>query len=328
MRVYRRGKVWWVDATVEGERHREPLKGATSKEAANRLAAARLLEFGGAPRETLTVGEAVQLYAARRDAKPARWGDELHRVMDFARHAGAKRWLSTLGQADVTAWVEALEARVGPATCRRYKTSLGSFFRWLVVRGHTQSSPTIGAYAPKDRSRKKVAPTPEEIAATLERVKGTRLEPAYMLAIYQGLRREEIVRADWSHVDLEARRIYVDGRKTPRAEATLPLHDDFRAWALTRERQGPIVARIDGGRYHAAALENMRREIGRDLINFHRARHGLATMIVKSGGSIEDVAALLRISPRTAYEHYAWLVPSARAVALHRFRLPSPSAGQ
>jgi integrase len=322
MRAYRRGTVWWIDFGHEGKRHREPTK-ADSKAEALRFGAARLLEVAKAPSEAVTLGNALDLYVDRRMPRPARWPEEVKRVSAFVGHVGAKTKVDSVSPATVTRWIESLEKERGPATCQRYKTSVGSFFRWLVARGYAAKSPTIGAYAPKVTSRKKLALTPDEIAATIQRVHGSALEPVYMLAFYAGLRRSEIARTRWEDFDLDRGTLKVPGRKTRRAEQTIPLHADLWEWARSSTlKTGPVVRNRHGQPYHDNSLENVRRDFDATLPNFHAARRSLATIVLVNGGSIEDVAAILRITPRTAFEFYGWLVPESRAAALQRFRVP------
>lgn len=321
MRVFKRESRWYFTVSVDGKRTRRSLPKARSKADAERLASEFVLRATQGVDRLLTLSEAGALYAGRSKDLPERWGAELQRVADFVRFAGPKKPVASISRSDVSRWQEHLEVDKQPATCRRYKTSVGAFFRWLVAHGHISTSPVQGAYSPKERPRKKLAPSAGELAAALQVSRGTPIEGAMMLAVYQGLRRSEIARARWDHVDLERGTIYVSGRKTARAEQVLPLHPDFATWARGRTQKGPIVPNKHGEHYHPAALENLRRD-ARVKLNFHLARHGLATLLLQSGQTLDDVAALLRISPRTAYEHYAWLSPQSRAKALSAFRLP------
>lgn len=330
MRLYQRGGRWWVDLSVGGQRFREP--GGETRAEARAHGARRLLEIqAGTPDSGMTLEAAVVAYTEGRRDRPERWQAELARVASFVGHAGRRARVGDLATAHVTRWLEALEADgLAPATCRRHKTSLGAFFRWLQARGLVASNPTRGAYAPAESGRKKPALTVDEIEAVLARTTGA-LHAAFMLAFFAGMRRSEIARARTEDADHARGTLHVRGRKTRGAEHVIPLHPRLGEF-LRGLPAGPVVARADGGAYHPASLENLRRDGGEGLPGFHRGRHSLATLILTTGGTIEDVAAILRITIRTAHEFYGWLIPAARAEVLTRAlphgRAPSGRGGR
>ncbi|MGE3705680.1 MAG: tyrosine-type recombinase/integrase [Vicinamibacterales bacterium] len=315
MRIYRRGERWWVDFSVAGTRVREP--GGDTRAEARAHGARRLLEIqAGRPDPGMTIEAAVVLYEEARRDRPERWGAELQRIASFVGHVGRRARVGDVTTVHVTRWIESIERTLAPATCRRHKTSVGAWFRWLQARGIVAGNPTHGAYVPTQSGRKKPALTVAEIEDVLARTSGP-LHAAYMLAFFAGMRRGEIVLARTHDADHGRGTIHVRGRKTRGAEHVIPMHPRLAAFVAALPA-GPIVARVDGGAYHPASIENLRRDAGAGLPGFHRGRHSLATLILTTGGSIEDVAAILRIKIRTAHEFYGWLVPGARGDVLTR----------
>lgn len=334
VRVYRRAdrSGWFIDLHAGGKRIRLHAPDCRSRKEAEEYGARRLLELrgGGPPDGGFRLEEAAVAYGMAIRGKRARWISEVQRVGSFVQFAGPRTLLVNASRGLVTRWVEGLETRIGPATCRRYKTSVGAFFRWALARGYIDDNPARGAYAPKSPTRKKRALSLPAIAAALEASEPwPALHAAYLLAFYQGLRRSEIVRARVEDIDFQARTFRAAGEKTRCAEQVLPLHDAIAKWA--RGRSGWLVATLRGTAYAPSSLENLRVEasgrLRQRLPNFHLARHSLATHVIAAGGTLDDVAALLRISPRTAHEHYAWLLPSIRHDVLNRFRLDGRSPG-
>ena len=108
---------------------------------------------------------------------------------------GPTRKLSQVNSRTVTAWAEERGKARAPETIHKDVGALRSLFAWAVARGFAETNPATAVVAPKIRRVRRQGLSIEEVRGVLERVRGSILEPVYLLAFFQGLRRGEIARA-------------------------------------------------------------------------------------------------------------------------------------
>ena len=119
---------------------------------------------------------------------------------------------ATATREDVEAWW-ATRLHLAPATRANELACLRSFYAWATRFGHRADDPTRRLDAPKVDNR-----IPRGIGeADLKRLFAATedipdLRRAIALGAYGGLRVSEAAGLDWSHVDLERRRLYVRGK--------------------------------------------------------------------------------------------------------------------
>lgn len=169
--------------------------------------------------------------------------------------------------------------------------------------------------------------TPEEIGKLLDaagasagrggdRMSGRMHRCLFAVAVAQGLRPSEALRIDWRHVDLDAGRLYVAGKKTRQSKATIPLFplavSELREWwmACGRPSEGPAFTwrgeALGSGSAFKRSLATAAKKAGiTKRVTPYVLRHTFATRSLEAGASREEVAAILRHSnPRMVEQHY------------------------
>lgn len=159
---------------------------------------------------------------------------------------------------------------------------------------------------------------PSELAAFLDSVKGTRLEPAWRLAAMTGMRRGEVLGLRWRDVDFDQCRLAVRNailsvayevlESSPKSHQARVIDlDPATAALLRRHRTAQEVRRADfgaayrdhdlvicdqdGGPIHpqsfSQAFTRAVTEAGVRQIRLHDLRHTHATIAVKAGVPVE-----------------------------------------
>lgn len=188
---------------------------------------------------------------------------------------------------------------------------------------------------------------PSELAAFLESVEGTRLEPAWRLAAMTGMRRGEVLGLRWRDVDLDQSRIAVRNaivsvayqilESSPKSHqarvidldpgttAMLRRHRDRQA--SEREELGTeyddrdlVICAEDGSPIHpqgvSQAFDRAVARAGVRKIRLHDLRHTHATIAVRAGVPVKVISERLgHESPAFTLKQYAHVVPGMQAEA-------------
>jgi len=261
MYLYKRGRYWWAEFTVDGKRKRVSTK-LSDKRAAEERAPKLLREA-----ERRAAGE-VDLYRDHAQApveehlgaftehlrakgtSAAHLRDRVAYVRGFLTWAGAKTY-TEVDPVDVDRWLSHLRLRGaqsgGPLSARsvnKRAASLRHFGRWLVK---VRRAPfNLFAALPmlneeEDRHVVRRPPSEDEVGAVLATAPFER-SVCYLLAATSGLRRAELRALRWADVELEAGRFRARASTTKnRKKATLPLHP------LTRLALGELLRRRRAG---------------------------------------------------------------------------------
>ena len=269
MKVYQRGKrgLYWIYFSSGGRIIRESA-GTTDRRLAERYLAKRFgEEASGSPRAgpEITVGEAVALWEESLASPLSLHQRNLScKLRIFLQWLGPTRKLSHVTSRVVVAWVEERNKGRAPETVHKDIGALRSLFAWAVGRGFAETNPATAVVAPAIRRVRRHGLSIEQVRDVLEKVQGSVLEPVYLLAFFQGLRRGEIARSRFEDADMKAGTLFVRGLKTENSEGTLPIHPLVRTWLAEHwQDSGPIVANRRGSHYHPASLENLRVECKR-----------------------------------------------------------------
>lgn len=167
--------------------------------------------------------------------------------------------------------------------------------------------------------------TKEQLTLLLRKLKGTKLELPVNLAIYLGLRREEIIGLKWKWVDLQNRTLQIQevrtsagkkvitkSPKTDKSRRTLFLEDDlfellakaqiqqneFKKLLGTKyEDSGYVVTREDGRPYRVNSITEQFKDflIRNDLapLRLHDLRHSFASVLYDEGVDLLAISQAL-----------------------------------
>lgn len=282
----------------------------------------------------MTFDEAIQMFlaaCAARGLSPRTvswYGDQL---------AGFLRWLTASGingsawcRAEVIERYLAEEAgRVSPSTVHAHYRSLSVFFGWLKERGLLVESPLALVKPPRVPKHSPRRSTLEEYDALLASIPqeswiDLRDRLALSLLFLCGLRVSEAAALRADDFDLAARLLIVrhgkggDERLVPMLPAVAQA---FVAYAMVRPpwSSGHLMIGASGGSLSPAGLltangirQMLRRrcaKAGVRYLNPHSFRHGLAMLMLNSGGDMSLVQKVLghKAITTTAAVYAQWL---------------------
>ncbi len=190
----------------------------------------------------ITVPAAVEkcLVQCRADGKsPARMHQLEHYLSEFAESMNVD--VSELTPGLVSRYLTALTA--SERTKKNARDVLGYFGRWLVLHGYLDR----GADLVEGVQRYSMKPgqihifSPAELSKLIEHA-DARLLPYVVIAAFAGLRQAEILRLDWSEVDLQDGYIEVKAEKSKTdVRRLIPVKPCLAAWLSDyRKKSGPV----------------------------------------------------------------------------------------
>lgn len=208
----------------------------------------------------------------------------LHHIEQFAKRFDP--WLATFE--DVVAWLETPHWKA--ATRLSARSSLRSFYRWMVESGLRDDDPTARTKPVKVPPRH-IKEAPEE--ALLEALENAneRDRLAVLLAAYAGLRRAEIAGLHADNIGERMLEVTGKGGKTRR----VPIHSFLVAPLKDAKARGGYVFRGSDG-WNPVSPDALGRRIARVLPgkwSAHSLRHFYAGHVYRASKDIRAVQQLL-----------------------------------
>lgn len=148
--------------------------------------------------------------------------------------------------------------------------------------------------------------------------------PLFWFALYTGMRRSELARLRWKHIDFDRNVIYIYEQKNGK-EQTIPLGKKARQVLLGSEHlrdgepddfvfrspdfEGKDRSARNFGERASEAFRKARRRAGLpEALSFHSLRHGTATALAEAGKSATTIKEVMRhadIQTSLRYVHMA-----------------------
>ena len=244
--------------------------------------------------------------------------------------------LAELRPADILAAMrEQIDRGKSACTANHVRKDAIAFLSWCVTNGSFDSQSlqrmkTVEKFdESSDRRYVRRAIEPEEIPRLLAAAGKHRLW--YELALYAGLRRGDLVRLRWSHIDLVGRTITITGGKAKRCDVVpvsdllLPCLEEAHPPASELESDPgkkvfryQVTARTQRRHLEEAGLYGPDRHGKR--VDLHACRTTLATELVRAGVSAPVLKRIMRHSSiKTTDEHYLALGINDAIDAVNRF---------
>ena len=197
--------------------------------------------------------------------------------------------------------------KVGRATVIGDLRHLSPIFTFAVERGWLAENPL--SRVKKGTAPKPIieVPTDAEVEKALARAKQAdpELEAMMLTAYYAGLRRGELIRLRWEHLDFERGLLHVRGETKNYEERSIPLHDRLRrALELLPRRAQHVFPSPEGKQCQPGNLDRLRRQ--HKLPGWHSLRHAFATRLLQNGADLETVRVLMghrNLSTTARYLH-------------------------
>ncbi len=230
VKIYKRGRVWWVDFSVDGKRFRQSTGLREQRPAfakAGKLLEAEELRAAGIETHRGTTGITIpDLVTEYEGVLRARGRTEEHIRLTGRRIRTLTGRASSIGKLTPEFIRKAL-ARVeaAPRTVAYYRSALFSFFRWLVREDRWDRNPVEAVEPPRvvGKTRERRALTSEQLGALLDASPEHRAA-IYLLAATTGLRRSEVNALSWDEIDLDEATVNVRAASAKNRRAdVLPL---------------------------------------------------------------------------------------------------------
>jgi integrase len=313
MSLWKRGKQYWIDTVVHGERHREPL-GTTDWREARALEKKRIVELQQRPPDptkrarkysNLTVATAIDQYASERRSQVSprmvTWWKEMGRPL--AAFFGDTP-LRKISPADLTAY-QNTRRDLGRAP-KTVNSELS------VLRQLLKHAKLWYRYSEDYKALKNTKPPAGQAIADQEQARlfdVAKSNPAWFFAyvaatldFFCGLRACEIKALQWKHISWEERRLAVRRSKTPAGwrdpslndtclEALRELHQRAEPLGFTNSEHflfpwHGLRKQLDPTRPMTSwrtAWRSLRKAAGLPSVRFHDGRHTALTRLAEKG---------------------------------------------
>lgn len=320
--------VWWVSYTnASGKRVRRTTgttdrKEAEALEAKWKLEAHQLRQWDKQPSRTFDELMLAYLQATQGEKRdPERDLISVKRLKPFF----TGRDLGTLKRSDVRAYIEKRKADgVQPGTINREIGLLSAAINYS-RREWDWDIPNnvegIRLREPEGRVRSLEIEEARRLIECAEKSRqATYLADFIRLALNTGCRRDELLRLEWSRVDLKSNLFHLAGANTKNGKRrSIPLNQEARQALLNRARfraehcpSSPwVFAYKDGERVGSVkrSFTNACQKAGIVDFRIHDLRHTCASWLVSAGQSLAAVRDLLGHSTVKMTERYAHLSP-------------------
>lgn len=145
-----------------------------------------------------------------------------------------------------------------------------------------------------------------------------------VVSVATGLRLGELIRLDWSDIDLARQVLKVRVTKTDRPRT---VHLTASACAALKALQGekvraiagPVFTMNDGTRLHKSTLQarwkNVRAAAGLQDFHWHDLRHSCASFLAQQGANLFEIGSVLGHRSPSMTQRYSHLVQGAPLAA-------------
>ena len=337
--LFRRGRRWYLRAYIPGQGRKVfALKPAGSTRAVTDKSVARILarQIRGnirrpsqdqQPSDLPTlIAEFQNVLGLTSRPKQARHNAAVVRRFAEEQEIGAPEQITT---PKVQSYLTNLQTQGrAPSTLWNHRAALSRFCGFLKERGLLDSNPARETGISKIEKSVPVFLTEEQVEQALRIAREHGIYAEVAVALHTGLRRSELRRLRWSHIDYEAKSLVVPRSKSGRARS-VPLSEN--AIAVLREQQEvtghrkhlfPGRRRIDqsGMRrmgWWSDALKPLQermptfQERGKQAVGrgWHLLRHTFASHLAQRGVSLQKIGEWLGHTDIRTTQIYSHLVP-------------------
>ncbi len=299
MRVYKRGKYWWIDYTYQGRRYRYSLKTRSKKLAQLYMQDLELKIF---KREKLGIHE---------ERIPFHYLADIY--LDYIKVNGTARTYEvekyknkTLKQffegytiQEITPemierFKTELSAKVSQQTVNRYLTTLRAMFNKAIQWGYLKDSPMNKVEFFREPPGRLRFLNPEEIQKLIDS-SPEHLRPIIIVALNTGLRKSEILSLRWDQIDFVHNVITVIGKKTGERRI-IPMNKTVKTTLMKLPRTSEYIFPGPKGKPIQSIKKSFKtacKKAGIENFRFHDLRHTFASYLVMAGVDLRTVAQLL-----------------------------------
>lgn len=253
-------------------------------------------------------------YMPEARTRKASHKDDACRLRVHVYPALGDKKLSEITTRDVQQLIARVAEKASKATANRVHSLVARMFKLAVVWGVIERNPCYGLSKFSEEKRAERFLTPDEIVRfqmALAEDKNTVAASALRLLLLTGLRRNEVVKARWEQVDLEAGLLHLPKTKTGARYAVLnSAAKDLVASLPSRGLEPWLFPGAKPGKpleNPTKLMERALKRAGLEPMRIHDLRHTFAATCVNSGASLYEVQKLLGHSSPTMTQRYAHL---------------------
>lgn len=350
MTTYRRGRLWWADVAVNGQRVRRSLDTTSMRVARVRerelMAQVEAGQIRGeAPRLRDIADEYLRWSAVQHPTWAKTEGYILGIALPKLQTDGAERMDElTAGHVErLKIWLRTADPTAKPpkkaasqATVNRYMQTLRALYNRAAEWGR-YDGPSPLAHVRMFRESRDLRPISAEdmdkILATARAISAKPESPfqrifadLVILCSNTGLRRSEALQLRWRNVDTDSIMVRGKGGKT----RIVPLNAEAAAAISRQPRLGEYVLDVPNRAQSKAVTRTYARvskALGRPF-RLHDLRHRFATSLLERGADIKTVGELLGHSTSMVAILYAHSSPEKKRRAVDLLNATSRSAAQ
>jgi len=261
-------------------------------------------------------------------------------IKRYIKPAIGKVQLNKLNPQHVQRMVNGFPKDLAPRTVRNIRAILRRALNYALTWRLVTYNAAQGVAMPKIEKYKARVPTPEEAASFRKEIKNSGREALYLLAMFLGLRRGEVLGLLKEDIDLERQELRITGQiqlirgkvervptKTEASRRTLPIPDVILPLvkkALQEHPDSPLLFPSEAGT--PIRPRNLVRQFKElltkaklpDTIRFHDLRHFAATTMLSMGADLATAQAVLgHTDASITLNFYAHALPSRTRVVVN-----------
>lgn len=316
--VYKRGKMWYIDYYVDGNRKRERV-GPSKRQAEDALAKRKvqIVEkryFDIRDRDKLTFDDFAKDYLElhSRLNKKARVAKRDEGLIKNLSTDFAGKYLSEITPLMIERYKERRSRERMPATVNRELACLKNMFNKAIAWDKYWDNPVRKVKLFKENNQRKVYLEKEQIPKLIDAC-SPHLKPIVTMAVFTGMRKSEILNLEWKNVDLTHGIIYLMDTKNNERREVLMNDIVKRALKEAPKHEGSpyVFCRKDGKPYLNVrkSFDATLKKCGIIDFHFHDLRHTFASQLVMAGVDIKTVQELMRHKSIEMTMRYAHLSP-------------------
>jgi integrase len=346
MAVFKRGKVYHYEFSLQGHRYRGSTK-RTDRQAAQTVESVtrtRLLNsIQGVPTPTAipTLGEFADRFLGWAESNLSRSTVELHRIniallkrfyrghllteVDRQSVEGFKSWRAAMKRKNA-------KGLVSPATVNRNLTTLKRIFSFAEAMGLNIPNPVKHVKFLREGPGRMRVLTVEEMEKYVEHAKGN-LKDFAILASETGCRPGEILGLHARDLDTQERHVYIAGTKTAKSRRIIPLTTQAFEVLARRSRESSNgfifpVQRPKTKNHEVLHISSFKKGhsaiIAKHFVDapftLYAFRHSFATRLVQSGVELSVIGELLGHSSLSTTCRYIHPAKQAKIDAVDRLQ--------
>ncbi|MEW6686074.1 MAG: tyrosine-type recombinase/integrase [Candidatus Edwardsbacteria bacterium] len=298
MRIYKRGKIWYIDYTYKGKRIRKRI--GQSKSVAELTL--KDIEVKIAKGKHLGIHESQKIlfedfakqyleYAkTNKSANTYRLNiTNLRALIPFFK----EKYLSEIVSQEIERYKTERLKNVTPASVNRDLACLRHLFNKAIEWGYVSTSPMKGVKQLKEPPGRLRFLSKEEIQRLFAELPyGSKT--IVLFALYTGLRKSEILNLRWSEVDFKNRMIIVEKTKT-NERRIIPMNQAVykQLQEISIRRNGDLVFSDEYRKNLRKNFETALKKVSIEDFRFHDLRHTFASYLVMNGASLKVAQQLL-----------------------------------